>query len=129
MGEAMPGGDQFISILEGMTMYEKYFTEEQRAGLAQRRAELGRHRRCQGHVCRSCRRRPGLPFAKYTRGRPWGPGSCTTVGRARFPVPQQRSDQSRSAEHVAGKQPGAERQAAMACRSAPRTSLVPPTGP
>jgi DNA-binding transcriptional MerR regulator len=41
MGEAMPGGDQFISILEGMTMYEKYFTEEQRAELARRRAELG----------------------------------------------------------------------------------------
>ncbi|GAA5201807.1 hypothetical protein GCM10023346_47060 [Arthrobacter gyeryongensis] len=41
MGDAMPGVDQFISILEGMTMYEKYFTEEQRAELAQRRDELG----------------------------------------------------------------------------------------
>jgi DNA-binding transcriptional MerR regulator len=41
MSETVPGGDQFISILEGMTMYEKYFTEEQRAELTQRRAELG----------------------------------------------------------------------------------------
>lgn len=41
MSDAMPGVDQFISILEGMTMYEKYFTDEQRTELAQRRAELG----------------------------------------------------------------------------------------
>lgn len=41
MGSTMPGVDHFISILEGMTMYEKYFTEEQRTELAQRRAELG----------------------------------------------------------------------------------------
>lgn len=41
MSDAMPGVDQFISILEGMTIYEKYFTEDQRAELAQRRAELG----------------------------------------------------------------------------------------
>jgi len=41
MGGAMPSVDQLISILEGMTMYEKYFTEEQRTELAHRRAELG----------------------------------------------------------------------------------------
>ncbi|MCB5283692.1 MULTISPECIES: MerR family transcriptional regulator [Micrococcaceae] len=41
MGDAMPGVDHFITILEGMTMYEKYFTEEQRTELAQRRAEVG----------------------------------------------------------------------------------------
>jgi hypothetical protein len=41
MGGDMPAVDQFISILEAMTMYEKYFTEEQRSELAQRRAELG----------------------------------------------------------------------------------------
>ena len=41
MGSTIPGVDHFISILEGMTMYEKYFTEEQRTELAQRRAELG----------------------------------------------------------------------------------------
>ncbi|WJH26024.1 MerR family transcriptional regulator [Pseudarthrobacter defluvii] len=41
MGSTTPGADHFITILEGMTMYEKYFTEEQRTELAQRRAELG----------------------------------------------------------------------------------------
>lgn len=41
MGSTLPGVDHFISILEGMAMYEKYFTEDQRAELAQRRAELG----------------------------------------------------------------------------------------
>ena len=41
LGGAMPGADQFISLLEGMAMYEKYFTEDQRTDLAQRRAELG----------------------------------------------------------------------------------------
>lgn len=41
MGGVMPDADQFLSILERMTMYEKYFTEEQRTELAQRRVELG----------------------------------------------------------------------------------------
>lgn len=40
-GASVPGPDQFMATLEMMTMYETYFTQEQRDRLAERRAELG----------------------------------------------------------------------------------------
>lgn len=40
-GASVPSPDQFMATLEMMTMYETYFTQEQRDRLAERRAELG----------------------------------------------------------------------------------------
>lgn len=41
---SMPDSEQFMSALERMTVFEKYFTQEQRKQLAERRAELGAER-------------------------------------------------------------------------------------
>ena len=42
--QAMPDPEQFMTALERMTVFEKYFTQEQRQQLADRRAELGAER-------------------------------------------------------------------------------------
>lgn len=40
----LPGPEQFMTVLERMTVLEKYFSQEQRNQLADRRAELGAER-------------------------------------------------------------------------------------
>jgi hypothetical protein len=41
MGGAMPDTVELVSILEGMAMYEEYFTDEQRRELEQQRTAIG----------------------------------------------------------------------------------------